>query len=945
MISDESRLNRTIRLGLASTLAISVLAMYPYTVEPTVDIKRLVLAFAAAVLCVFAAIGLLWTKGSGPRIGASFFPLILLNALFFCSAYSAPNPARAVSFALWFSVLLGLYWLSSRVMNSATRIVTTLQFVGVSMLISAAYATFQHFGYDPFPWDESVKTLSEYKDFPGALGNPNYAGHALVLIIPALFAAAMTTRRVSWTVVALLLVAHLFGTQHRAGLLAVVVGGLLVLMTMLVKKRSQPVSTAFRAALAIGLAGMVIGLAFSAGVYVKTGSVLPLDPSLLLRYNSYLGAARMIADHPLLGIGAGNYVVANPPYWTTFEKRHYAEEHRLNENVHCDPLEFAVEGGLVAALLLIGIVVYAVQRGLVIATKSRTPSATLVAGLTASIAASSIDMLFGFPLHTPVASAFFFVVLGMLDGMTLSSQTVRPRQKTLGIVVAFVVCLGALVELRAFLSQCHLQHARVSLANGQVSEAESESLYAILRAPWSWRAREAYAKILARKQSLEDARAAYRATLEEHPAYISAQIGFANAAWSEIGLTDAPEEQSKLLDLVEQGAQSAIQLCPALPEAHSLLARASLLRADSQDDSARDAQLAASAEHVVTALGVAKEPGMEVSLLLLLHQVRDRQGDVLQATRVLEAALRRHPADGTVWQVGYTYFARLGEQDRLERIAKNLLEFSDNATPEKRAGASMAALWYATSIADAGAGFSEVQRLLELALRANPENNAAWREVFTRAIDTDHAVWVNNLIAEIGKGAPPIAPEILVLGRCIANPESLAAAIADIARLSQEQIAQRGSSRGNVELKWVAEILDAQLAKSKVQTNAVAHSQLATLYALIGDVGPARTQYERALELETTDEARAATLHELTRMLLTYHQSRDAEQVLRGKLSLVRKHANLQWSLAQAIAAQGKISLAKEEYNRLLAEFSFDEAQRAAIEAEAANLDKTASTP
>jgi hypothetical protein len=168
-----------LRAGMAALMALVVLAMFPYTGDPTGDIKWLLVSWGAFLL----ATGLLavsWRAGITLRR-----PPALLEILLAFLAFNALAALRSDYFGLsmvdmrryW--ALFLLYLVSSQLYETPAQVRRLILAICGAVFVAALYAFMQRAGLDFFPWADLAS--EEYRNLPATYGNPNFAAHTLIL--------------------------------------------------------------------------------------------------------------------------------------------------------------------------------------------------------------------------------------------------------------------------------------------------------------------------------------------------------------------------------------------------------------------------------------------------------------------------------------------------------------------------------------------------------------------------------------------------------------------------------------------------------------------------------------------------------------------------------------------------------------------------------------------
>jgi O-antigen ligase len=199
----------------------------------------------------------------------------------------------------------------------------------------------------------------------GPLGDPNYFAQILLVLVPLGllpgWAGGGWRRRLPFAVAVVLATATVF-TYSRGGALALALAAGLAVLVRGVTRRM----------VAVAAAGLLLALLFLPGAVARRletlreivpggqREVLDPDSSIAKRRLVTRVAWDMFLDHPVLGVGAGNYATRFGPYAarTGFAAREYDDpaEPQYPHNLY---LEIAAETGLVGLLLFAAVMVAA----------------------------------------------------------------------------------------------------------------------------------------------------------------------------------------------------------------------------------------------------------------------------------------------------------------------------------------------------------------------------------------------------------------------------------------------------------------------------------------------------------------------------------------------------------------------------------------------------------
>lgn len=186
----------------------------------------------------------------------------------------------------------------------------------------------------------------------GPVGDPNFFGQLLIIVVPLGAAMAATDRRpplrVAYGAMTLAIIGGLLFTYSRGALIALMGMGAFLLFAL----RRQP--RYLVGAAAAGLLALVIAPENVTRRLLTIEELLPghqavaeTDASIEKRKLLMSAAAGMFADHPIVGVGAGNFArhYARYAYRSGSAARQY-EEPGQTELPHVLYLEIAAETGL-----------------------------------------------------------------------------------------------------------------------------------------------------------------------------------------------------------------------------------------------------------------------------------------------------------------------------------------------------------------------------------------------------------------------------------------------------------------------------------------------------------------------------------------------------------------------------------------------------------------------
>ncbi|MCL4217538.1 MAG: hypothetical protein KJ052_11115, partial [Candidatus Hydrogenedentes bacterium] len=167
------------RVAMAVFILVLVLILSPLTEDVSQPIKFFTMQCAAFLFSVLLFVGSWWLDKPLRRPRLLSFLFLAYAMLITASALASAYPRHGLVWAASFASLVLLYLAASQIYTLPRHLASLFLAACTAVAISSGYAFLQKTGHDPLTWAE--QTSIEYKELPGSFGNPNYAGHAIVL--------------------------------------------------------------------------------------------------------------------------------------------------------------------------------------------------------------------------------------------------------------------------------------------------------------------------------------------------------------------------------------------------------------------------------------------------------------------------------------------------------------------------------------------------------------------------------------------------------------------------------------------------------------------------------------------------------------------------------------------------------------------------------------------
>jgi O-antigen ligase/Flp pilus assembly protein TadD len=443
------RKSRAIGLTLQTIIYITLIGL---PLLYTSRVHDVFLAKSGLSLVIGGVLGVVWLLRVAARGDLSLNPIWFYGAIVvFVSASCislilvADNAARGVEVLLLQLVGFVLFASAGECTRSVASAINLMRAVSWTSLVVACIGLLEQSGVfliaanigNPFP----VATI----------GNPNFVAHYLDLTIPVSVSLLfLPGDKAGWkTIVTAISLASttvvMALTECRGGWASV---GLVALVFVALKLRSLRWVRFVPIVLLVGaLLSPMTELLFNVAQGNDTNTTLyeasasrvevlwerasstldDTDPSRSMRILLWKNTFDMIGAHPLLGVGPGNYEFSLPDFRSMFEQRLWKElTGRLVVGAyyaHNEYLEFLAETGVIgflAMVVLFGTIMWHGWRYLSGRCEESTdPNVrVIVAGCLGAVGAALVHAVFSFNLQDPVSGTLFWVLAGVLVGLT-----------------------------------------------------------------------------------------------------------------------------------------------------------------------------------------------------------------------------------------------------------------------------------------------------------------------------------------------------------------------------------------------------------------------------------------------------------------------------------------------------------------------------------------------
>ena len=355
-----------------------------------------------------------------------------------------------------------------RARQIAWALVTSAALVG-------AYALIQRFGLDPLDW---VRPGGDPNEAVTTLGNPNFTGGFLGIIVPIAFGLSLTeTERRPWAIVlSLLVMAGLIVSFSQGGWGAALAGSAIVGGFWFLPRWRQSLKVA--SAIVALVAALAIGLVLMSAIGVGR-SLVP--GTAYIRGEAWSAAAAMTMEHPLVGRGPNAFAIEGVQFRS--ESNGTRAGYNFPDDPHSVLLSLTASAGILGGL---GFLVFlwwilSQARGL------QDPPLLAVAFFGAVVAyviqslVSIDEVALRATLWTSLAGFVSATATRDPDPVAGMSKKERARARTEGLRQPLGAALAVLLSLAAVwwsanlvIADTRVWQGRLLAASGAVGEARAE---------------------------------------------------------------------------------------------------------------------------------------------------------------------------------------------------------------------------------------------------------------------------------------------------------------------------------------------------------------------------------------------------------------------------------------------------------------------------------------
>jgi tetratricopeptide (TPR) repeat protein len=251
------------------------------------------------------------------------------------------------------------------------------------------------------------------------------------------------------------------------------------------------------------------------------------------RYYLWLGTLKMIKSNLFFGVGVGNYQHNYPLFRDVREINLYGGETYIY-NAENDFLQILAETGLIGLFLFLVILISVFREGFGKIKSSQIPISFLInLAVLTGISSGLIQSMFSFNLRSPVSSALFWILCGMLTSKgfnrieTIQSEPIRDSRRTRistkMIVVGFSITIFLVIAtcqiLLPLVADFYYKKAKVEASHGDLEKAAASMKKSCSSYPYDFEALLYRGLILQNMKRYKDSAEMIESSLRLHEYY------------------------------------------------------------------------------------------------------------------------------------------------------------------------------------------------------------------------------------------------------------------------------------------------------------------------------------------------------------------------------------------------------------------------------------------
>lgn len=560
-------------------LIIAVIAIMPllapmwlgadYIFQPTPEDMKTAYGIIGVFLGVFIWILIQYRKNA-ITIQKSDYYTPIIGFLIWCSItlFWIEDSYLAILMLVQFVSYSLLFFLAVNVFKTEKGIELIFKILTIILLIVSVIGLLQYYLTD----NNFIQNLFLQAHPPGAtFANKNMASHFVVMTLPLVIVFLLRAQKLReifiYAIIALVAFWFLMYTHARQGYLAISIEIFALILFILVdyvkNKNKAFIYNLNKGKEKLFVIISIIVLLIMIPNFANTSSaseskIVQKFSQITVqggsgRFPAWLNTIEMIKDHPIQGVGIGQWPESYPKYYDSAKKDVIFNEKLRLGRLHNDFLEMFANVGLIGYIFLLWIVYLTIKKILFVLSDVSNNNRGLILGVSLGLLGFSVSAMFSFPIrvYLPAFLVFLYLALISISSPNQENNTLvmkYPKQYLLSgvLIVGLIFVFISKTTYNWLMGQHHYITALSYMNNNHIESAKNESLIAIEYNPFAQEYYHMAANALSSTVSAERAIPYYKKVIDISPFNTTALLNLSLI----YQLIDNFEMERKVLDFV-----------------------------------------------------------------------------------------------------------------------------------------------------------------------------------------------------------------------------------------------------------------------------------------------------------------------------------------------------------------------------------------------------------
>lgn len=411
-----------------------------------------------------------------------YWPIFGFIAWCFVSLLWVENGYLAIIMLVQFVVASLAFFLTINVINDYKKIEYFIKLIVMSLMLISAIGLLQYYFYDiGFVQHFFTQIVAPSSTF----GNKNFASHFLVMVLPlsvVLFLSSKNNSQIIlYSITTTIGLWFLIYTVARQAYVAISIEALVLLMFFALdawknKDKALLATINNKKNKVIASIFIMLFLILSANItnqgFTDSKEKIEKIQSISVdNHNPRLPAWRntieMIKEHPIIGVGVGQWQAKYPLYYDRIMKDVIFNESTRLKRLHNEYLETLANVGVIGYLFLLWIVWIMVEKIWSVLRDNKNKYRFYVLGLSLGVIGFLIVSMFSFPIRVFLPVFLLFIFIGIIASIDSKKTAYKPKNIAYIVLITSTGVLSLLATWKS-LDWVYARHLNVVSASLQL---------------------------------------------------------------------------------------------------------------------------------------------------------------------------------------------------------------------------------------------------------------------------------------------------------------------------------------------------------------------------------------------------------------------------------------------------------------------------------------------